>query len=101
MTYVSSFYHAFSGAQKVPGRARQPSSPPLPNAAAAFRLPRSLHFSCRRQWPLLDWKPAPSVLGIAAYLVLAQSIECLLYTRLCSGSENTGKFLLQGSLFPS
>lgn len=23
MTYVSSFYHAFSGAQKVPGRARQ------------------------------------------------------------------------------
>ncbi|KAG8524431.1 Alpha-actinin-4, partial [Galemys pyrenaicus] len=43
MTYVSSFYHAFSGAQKVPGRARQARLAPLPNATAASRLPRSPH----------------------------------------------------------
>lgn len=43
----------------------------------------------------MDWKPAPSVPGIA-YLVFAQFIEGPLYSRLCSGREDTGQFLLQG-----
>lgn len=52
MTYVSSFYHAFSGAQKVP-------------AAAAAVLPERFHpqqpalghFSFRRPLPLAPWEP--------------------------------------------
>lgn len=38
MTYVSSFYHAFSGAQKVPG-APAPSMPGTPQARAQSRPP--------------------------------------------------------------
>lgn len=37
MTYVSSFYHAFSGAQKVP---RAPSAPPMPS------IPHAPYLSC-------------------------------------------------------
>lgn len=43
MTYVSSFYHAFSGAQKVPGRARQAHL--AATAQCRCCLPHSPHFS--------------------------------------------------------
>lgn len=64
MTYVSSFYHAFSGAQKVPGRARQAPPPPLPNAAAASRSTLTSFLLQMAVASLSDWKPPPSSLAL-------------------------------------
>lgn len=74
MTYVSSFYHAFSGAQKVPGRARQALLAATAQAAAVSRRPCSPHFSCSQQWPLSDWKPPPAQHSLSSQLFWCASV---------------------------
>lgn len=57
MTYVSSFYHAFSGAQKVPEPAAAPTS--------LSRLPDSRHFSLQMPFCLSGDPGANPQLGLA------------------------------------
>lgn len=57
MTYVSSFYHAFSGAQKVPGRASRPAALLLPAAINASPLLTSFLLQMAVAWLGLEATP--------------------------------------------
>ena len=68
MTYVSSFYHALSGAQKVPAGPGRPTSPPPPSAAAAS-APALTSFLLQTAVASLRLEATPRLLGLTARLV--------------------------------
>lgn len=80
MTYVSSFYHAFSGAQKVPGRARQAHLAATAQCRCCLSSRThliSLADSSGLSLQLEATPPAPRHHRLFSLCLLVVSLECL------------------------
>lgn len=74
MTYVSSFYHAFSGAQKVPGRAKQAHLAATAQCRCCLSPPTLTSFLLQTAVASLRLEAAPPTPGGTAHVVFAHSV---------------------------
>ena len=74
MTYVSSFYHAFSGAQKVPGRARQAHLAATAQCRCCLSPPVLTSFLLQTAAASLRLEATPRLLGTSAHLAFAHTV---------------------------